>query len=480
MKENGFYKSAVVLAMAGVLVLTGCFAKHTVAKLWTPEEANLPVEPTSGGASSPGPAVTETTNSALTPAPAIGSEKTAYQMIQPATAVDWARARILPDIHHLERDTTKAIAALQGQPVSPANVRMPRREFETLEQYNARVAALHNTTDRVYYINVKSDFLYNIDTQQFLVLPKVPSATPLVTTPATAPAPVEPRPAPVEPAPNPAAALEEYYAANEHFNAGEYLKATEAYVAFLRAHPGHPKTINVQFGLALCHFSLGQFDTAEPRLEQLDTHPDCPMPNFVKVLLAQCRAIRAVGKPVKSGMVFDLQLESKPSATPAPEECDPPAVPPPAAAPIIPVLPTTASSQKPELHGGLFRPRETPPAELTLDHQYRIHPAFFKTGVLHVVRAREDFEAEHKHPGRPGWILPGKYEPADARILKGGLQLVAGCRLARQPDPSVPGKYRDAFNLVSLHVLSVNDGGNLVSIHFAADLKTSVPNENEK
>ena len=88
---------------------------------------------------------------------------------------------------------------------------------------------------------------------------------------------------------------------------------------------------------------------------------------------------------------------------------------------------------------------------------------------MHVAKIRESFESEYKKEGHPGWILPRVYEPTIARTLKGTLYLVAGCRLVRQPDNSVPTNYRDNFQLVSLHVLS-KDGEN-ISVHYATDLK---------
>ena len=62
------------------------------------------------------------------------------------------------------------------------------------------------------------------------------------------------------------------------------------------------------------------------------------------LLLAQCRAIRASGQKVKVGKVFELKLEE---ASDAPK-------------------PTTLV---------------TPPMELTLLHQYKEHPDFFRTGL---------------------------------------------------------------------------------------------------
>jgi len=478
---------AAVLAMAGVLVLTGCSIKHTVAKLWTPDQANLEVDPISGGEVNPKSSTSKTGNvgSAPTPIPASVSlakgpvVPVAYQLVQPATAVDWSRVKIQPDIYRLERDVSKVLKGLSAH-MSAEQV-IPKGEFESLEQYNQRVASMKNMASKVHYMIVKSDFTYNIDTKQFLVLPEVPvtatvKATPETTKPTpqtTQPVPSEPvvpSPAPVNPA---ATALDVYYDANEQYNAGSFLEASKAYLDFIRNHSTHEKIHHVQLGLALCHFSMGQLDTAEPWLESLSTNPNAPMPVTVKLLLDQCRAIRASGRKVKGGMVFELKLEEKPDATPkAPEECNPPEAPDTpksASAPIVtPELPSPTASTA--TVGGLFLSRETPPTELTLLHQYEAHPTFFKTGVLHVTKIREAFEAEYKKEGRPGWLLPRAYEPSIARTLKGTLHLVVGCRLVRQPDGSGTGNYRDAFQLVSLHVIAVDDNNN-INVHYAADLK---------
>ncbi|SVE43541.1 uncharacterized protein METZ01_LOCUS496395, partial [marine metagenome] len=236
----------------------------------------------------------------------------------------------------------------------------------------------------------------------------------------------------------------------------------------------HEKITHVQLGLALCHFSMGQLDTAEPWLENLSTNPNTPMPATVKELLDQCRAIRASAKKVKGGMVFELKLEGKPGATStpgAPKESSAPEAPDTPVASrapkVIPELPSPTASAT--AVGGLFRSWETPPTGLTLLHQYEAYPAFFKTGVLHVEKMREGFEAEHKKEGRPGWLLPDVYEPAVARTLKANLRLVIGCRLVRKPDSSVLENYRDAFQLVSLLVIA-EDENNIISVHYAADL----------
>ena len=474
MKDYWMNRCAAACAVVGMLMLTGCFAKHTVAKLWTPDQANLETDPLPGavgggtGSAAPGhgtiPA-TPTKPAELAKGPVV---PVTYRLVQPATAVDWSRVKVHQDIYHLERDVSKELSALSGLPANwTADQVIPKGEFETLKAYNQRIASMRSATGKAHYLEVKCDFQYNIDTKQFLVLPTVAAAAPVLVVPAP-PVPIYPRPvAPVPPVPAPApvnpatAVLDAYYGANALYNGGEFAKASQAYLDFLRKHPTHAKFNHVQLGLALSHFSLGQVDTAEHWLERLSTNPDSPMPGTVKLLLEQCRAIRASGQKVKGGMVFELKLEGKPGPE-TPNECIPAAKPAhrePAAAPVA-----TAVSV-----GGLFRPWETPPVELTLLHQYEAHPAYFKTGVLHVAKIREVFEAEHKKTGRPSWMLPREYEPAVARALKVNLRLVAGCRMVRQPDGTVPGNYRDAFHLISLHVIAVD--GNNRSIHYAADLK---------
>ncbi|MDP7010928.1 MAG: tetratricopeptide repeat protein [Verrucomicrobiota bacterium] len=472
----------MVVAVAGMLGLTGCFAKHTVAKLWTPDQANLEVDSSPAapnGTANAEPASPKVSANGKTPAPALTqtplakgpTEPVTYQLVQPATAVDWSRAKVQPDIYHLERDVSKALGTLNGLPTNWSTEQMtPKGEFETLEQYNQRIASMKNATSKVHYLIAKSEFIYNIDTKQFLVLPEMlvteartskPTVAPPVRQPVL-PAPIAPPPAVVQPA---ASTLDDYYKANKLYNTGNFLEASKAYLDFIAKHPAHEKILHVQLGLALCHFSMGQLDTAEPWLERLSTNPNAPLPATVKLLLEQCRAIHASGRKVKGGAVFELKLEEKPSAIPAPEAPDTHK---PEHTPIVvPELPSPAASLA--TVGGLFRPWETPPTKLTLLHQYEAHPIFFKTGVLHVTKIRESFESEHKKEGRPGWLLPRVYEPAIARTLKGTLHLVVGCRLVRQPDSSVSGNYRDAFQLVSLHVISM-DGEN-TSVHYATDLK---------
>jgi hypothetical protein len=478
MKENWMNRWAAACAVVGILMLTGCFAKHTVAKLWTPDQANLETDnpaPSTGG--NPGSATPGHSTDSAAPTKTVALAKgpvvpVTYRLVQPATAVDWSRTKVHRDIYHLERDVSKELSALSGLPANwTADQVIPKDEFETLEAYNQRIASMQNATGKTHYLEVKCDFQYNIDTKQFLVLPTMTVSAPVKAAPATTLPALVKQVNPVPPTPvvdQTAAVLDAYYNANALYNAGEFAKASQAYLDFMRKHPTHAKINHVQLGLALSHFSLGQVDTAEPWLERLSTNPNSPMPGTVKLLLEQCRAIRASGQKVKGGMVFELKLEGKPgtgSHRPKHQnECDPPAKPEPHEPATAPVA--TAASV-----GGLFRPWETPPVELTLLHQYEAHPAYFKTGVLHVAKIREVFEAEHKKTGRPGWVLPREYEPAIARALKVNLRLVAGCRLVRQPDGTVPGNYRDAFHLISLHVIAVD--GNNRSIHYAADLKAA-------
>ncbi len=481
---------AATVAVVGMVGLTGCFAKHTVAKLWTPDQANLEVDPAPSSPSGSDKVESATPKSGVggeAPPPAPTAAPLAkgpvmpvtYQLAQPAAAVDWSRAKVQPDISHLEGDVSKALGTLKGLPANwVAEQTIPKGEFETLEQYNQRIASMKNETSKVYYLIAKSEFIYNIDTKQFLVLPEVPlTTTPETTKSVPNKSHLGPKTTDIPPlvlGSLDASALDDYYDANELYNAGNFLEASKAYLDFIAKHPTHQKILHVQLGLALCHFSMGQLDTAEPWLERLSANSDAPMLATVRLLLEQCRAIRASGKEVKGGMVFELKLEGKPGATPAPEapkECNPPEVPDthkPKHAPIVvPELPSPLASTA--TVGGLFRPWETPPIELTLLHQYEAHPVFFKTGVLHVAKIRESFESEYKKVGRPGWLLPRIYDPAIARTLKGTLHLVVGCRLVRQPDSSALGNYRDAFRLVSLHVIS-KDGEN-TSVHYAADLK---------
>ena len=477
---------AAAIAVVGILGLMGCqLAKNNVAKLWTPDQANLELDPAPVAPS--GTANTKVATSktgvdgkaSLVKGPTVSVK---YQRVQPAAAVDWTRAKIQPDIHHLERDVSKALDALKDVPANwSAEQMIPKGEFETLEQYNQRIASMKNATSKVHYLIAKSEFIYNIDTKQFLVLPEMPVAAPTKATPKTTkPAPGTsqlgpkttdiPPPDPVNPA---APVPDAYYDANDLYNAGNFPKASKAYLDFIAKHPTHGKITHVQLGLALCHFSMGQLNAAEPLLERLSTNPNAPMPATVKLLLEQCRAIRASGRKVEGGMVFELKLEEKPSATPtpgAPNECNPPEAPdtPKPAPNVIPELPSPVDSVTTE--AGLFRPWETPPTELTLLHQYEAHPTFFKTGVLHVTKIRKAFEAEYKKKGRPGWLLPRVYEPAIARTLKGTLHLVIGCRLVRRPDSTLSESYRDAFQLVSLHVISADGDGDNISVHYAVDL----------
>ncbi len=57
---------------------------------------------------------------------------------------------------------------------------------------------------------------------------------------------------------------EQYYSANALYNRKLYTLALEEYSAFLQAHPLHEKAVRARLGLALCHYSLKNFKTAEP------------------------------------------------------------------------------------------------------------------------------------------------------------------------------------------------------------------------
>ncbi len=305
------YLTAAV-AVAGMLGLTGCFAKHTVAKLWTPDQANLEVDHTSatpGGATNTeeaGPTESRVEDKKPTPSPTPapltkGSiVRVTYQLVQPPAAVDWSRTKVQPDIFHLEHDVSKILGTLKDLPADwTAKHTIPKGEFETLAQYNQRVASMKNVTDKLHYLIAKSEFIYNIDTKQFLVLPDVPVTGTTIPKPKAPPTPKPVTPAPIALPPavgQPAVpALDDYYQANKLYNAGNFPEASKAYLDFIAKNPTHEKILSVQLGVALCHFSMGQMDTAEPWLERLSSNPKAPMPATIKLLLEQCRAIRASG-----------------------------------------------------------------------------------------------------------------------------------------------------------------------------------------
>ena len=407
-------RAAAVLFVAGVLVLTGCFARFTVDPLWTPDQANLEVDPPEDEAVNAGSATPEAGSgggvptSTLVPASLVKELKVpvTYQLVQPkAKPVDWSRDE---NFQSGKWDASSKIAA-----------------------------------GEVHYIKVKSDFIYNFETEQFLVLPAVPVTTPGKATPEE-PKLVVPSPVPVD---SEGTALDTYYHANKLYNDGEFLKALRAYQGFNHKYPMHEKINHVRFGLALCHFSLGQLVTAEHWLKGLSTSSKSKVPDSatVNLLLAQCRNIRTSGQQVKGGKVFELKLEETNGALKSATLVTPPVV----------------------TVGGLFRPWETPPSELTLLHQYKDkeHSTFFKTGVLDKTRIREAFEKEYKKEGRPGWLLPRKYASAEARELKGDLRLVVR-RLVSRPNSLKPGELHYSLRLISIHVID-RDGKK----HYATGLK---------
>ena len=67
-----------------------------------------------------------------------------------------------------------------------------------------------------------------------------------------------------------------YLEANGHFNRGQYVRAVEQYNAFLIKFPGHPKKINVQYGLGLSQFQLKKYQEAAANLSDVVQDKGCP------------------------------------------------------------------------------------------------------------------------------------------------------------------------------------------------------------
>jgi len=410
-------RAAGVLPIAAVLVLTGCFARFTVEPLWTPDQANLPVDPQDGASNfSKRPATSEVAGDGNFSTPSSASASPGKELKTPVT-------------YQLLQSKAKTIDWFRDE-----NVRSDKWGFSA-----------RNTTDEVQYIKVNCEFIWNYETKQILVLPAVPETTLLKPIPGE-PNLVVPSSVPVNPA---GIALDHYYHANKLYNNGEFLKASKVYRGLIAIdkHPVSEKILNAQLGLALCLYSMGQLEEAETWFSGLSAIPNAPELDTVRLLLTQCRDIQDSGLQVKGGKVFELELEEAPNS----------------------LKPATLRTPRVIGTGGLFRPWETPPAELTLLHQYKMHSTFFKTGVLGQAITREPFEKNHKKEGRPGWLLPHEYASAEAKELRGDLRLVVGRRRVIPLNSLKSEELHYSLRLVSIHVIG-KDGKE----HFSKELKSVI------
>ena len=97
-----------------------------------------------------------------------------------------------------------------------------------------------------------------------------------------------------------------YLEANGHFNRGQYARAIERYNTFLLKFPGHPKKINVQYGLGLSHFQLKKYQEAAVNLSEVLKDKGCPdVPRasyFLGQSLLKAGKYEAAEKALSSGL----------------------------------------------------------------------------------------------------------------------------------------------------------------------------------
>ena len=422
---------------AGLLLLAvACLSPYKPAPHFNPKTVKFPAATNADVVKPVG------TTNAQVAAAAPGSR--VLRVAELAAKTDFATARIYEDVHTLERD----VWAAQRQQAEQAalNTVAPRGEFETLAAYQARVKAGRggNATtaaalSQVLYLARDAEFLYNIDTEQFLVLPARTTAALATAAGATV----------VVPAPvvaDEAAGL--ILIANTLYNQGGFVVAAEVYSKFQQLHPQHPLADKARLGLALAHFQRGLFAEAAPLLAALAKLENQPDKLLVDTLLAQCNLVLKEGKQVKSVLLNGYRMEpSKDAESPAPKcsGCDQ-AV---ADEPKVPAAPAPAATGM----SGVFLPGEMPPAELTLAHWANADAKFFETGLLSDLKTREEWLKAHLAPGQPGFILTGKVDAKTAELLKPRLRVVAGYRLVSPLQPGETGRVLEHCQVVSLHVM---------------------------
>ena len=119
-------KKVICLAVAGILGLTGCFAKHTVAKLWTPDQANLEVDHTSA-------APNETTNQEEDESAHSIKDTNAFVIDrgQPThQALRWRRIRVIVPSTSAHDDSLSLLALFKGRQIIDDAVDQPRLDFQ--------------------------------------------------------------------------------------------------------------------------------------------------------------------------------------------------------------------------------------------------------------------------------------------------------------------------------------------------------------
>ncbi len=384
------------------------------------------------------------------------------RVVAPAAPTDFSSVRIYEDVHALERDVR--VAQRQSAEQAALNTVAPRGEFESRAAYQARVNASRNGTapmalTQVLYVARDAEFLYNIDTEQFLVLPARTSVVPVSAVATVAP-----------PAPDEAVGL--LVIANTLYNQRS-AAAAEVYTKFLQDFPNHTLADKARQGLALIHFQRGQFAQAAPLLEAL-VKKENPDKLLLETLLLQCQQVLKEGKQVKSVLLNDFRMEpSKPTESvpaPRPNECDPPPPPKPTLVPApageaTPKAPASPAATTTEV--GVFPPGDAPPDELTLAYWANADAKFFESGLLVDLKAREEWLKSHMHPGQPGLILPSKADAKVAQTIKPRLRVVAGYRLIRTLPAGETGRVLEYCQIASFHVID----GTTKKVYFECGLK---------
>ncbi|MGF1450246.1 MAG: tetratricopeptide repeat protein [Opitutales bacterium] len=98
------------------------------------------------------------------------------------------------------------------------------------------------------------------------------------------------------------AGLEAYYTANALFNKKLFDLAEQEYEKFLKAFPGHEKTLNAKLGLALARYEQRAFLKAEPVLAELAGNTEAPHQEQVHNLWGQCLLV--AGRPAEAEKAF--------------------------------------------------------------------------------------------------------------------------------------------------------------------------------
>mgnify|MGYP001173203352 FL=1 len=406
-----------------VLLFPGCFAKRVVAPLFQPESVEFPKDPATG----------------TKPAPSDGK--------QPAGKVLFQDAKIYPDVHTLERDV---LARFKN-----------KDDVERLAEV-AQVGTL--------YVKMDCSFIYNLDQQQLLALPR--GFAPREDVAAVAPQ----DPSTTEEPDRQALTAKSAWAGIEMLLRNGAPESAMALDVFITKFPDDPNVGKARVRLVMAHLQAGDMAKAKAALAMSDLSDDSAEAVMVRGLLTQMEQATAEGKTVKGTKFFLPEAASEKKEpesgreTPAPDaekpvQEDAPVVPEPgencegekkpaeAAAPTVVPTPTKPEAPKAEP----AKPAKAVlPTDLMLEECNRQHPAFFRTGVFYEEVFREPFLKKFMRSGQPGFMLPGNYTLNQSTMMRPNLVLVGGYRLASLPDPNVTGGILNHCRLVSLHVVDLS------------------------